>query len=408
MEFKESILMAVNSLKVNKLRAFLTLLGIIIGVFSIIAVMTAVGVLQNNIEETFNILGSNTFTVQKYPAMQFGHGLADKYKNRKDLTLDEGEVVREKCQSASYVALVTGRWGSTMKHNNIESPPTIIVRAVTPEAFFTFNWIVSEGRAISNQDVEYSRDVIVLGKDLVNKLFPNESPLDKKVRLDGTEFIVIGYCESKGSLFGMSQDNFCAMPITSYAQKYGKIRQIGIMVMSKSQEDYQKALEETMSILRIARKVPPGKDNDFEIVSNESLIQQINGITLYFKVGAGIIAGIALLAAGIGIMNIMLVSVTERIKEIGVRKAVGARKTNILTQFLIEAVVVCEFGGIIGIFLGILCGNIAAIIFKIPPVFPYDWALIGLIVCSFIGIIFGVYPAWKAANLDPVESLRYE
>jgi putative ABC transport system permease protein len=408
MEFKESIIMAFGSLKSSKLRAFLTLLGVIIGVFSIIAVMTAVRVLQNSIEETFNILGSNTFTVQKYPAMQFGRGLADKYRNRKDLTLDDGEIVRAQCQSAQYVGLISGRWGSTVKYKNIETPPTVVVRAITPEIFYTFNWIISDGRAINNQDVEYSRNVVVIGRDLVQKLFPNSNPLGQKVRVDGTEFTVIGFCESKGSMFGMSMDNFLAMPITTYEQKYGKIREIGIMVMTKSQQDYDRAVEETISILRVIRKVPPGKENDFEIVSNESLIQQVNDITLYFKVGAGVIAGIALLAAGIGIMNIMLVSVTERIREIGIRKAVGARKINILTQFLIEAVVICEFGGIIGILMGIGGGNLAAILLSIAPVFPYDWAIIGLLVCSFIGILFGVYPAWKAANLDPVESLRYE
>jgi putative ABC transport system permease protein len=179
-------------------------------------------------------------------------------------------------------------------------------------------------------------------------------------------------------------------------------------VKAASQDVYEDAIEEARSILRTIRKVPPGRDDDFEIFSNDSLIKQFDDLTFYIKVGVAFISFIALLAAGVGIMNIMLVSVTERTHEIGIRKAIGAQKKNVMAQFITEAILLCEVGGLVGVVLGILGGNVAALSFSIPAVIPYDWAVIGLVVCSIVGIIFGTYPAWKAANLDPIESLRYE
>jgi len=190
--------------------------------------------------------------------------------------------------------------------------------------------------------------------------------------------------------------------------QYGRERSVNLLVQAKSAELYQATIDEVRSALRVVRKVSPGAEDDFAIFSNDSLIQQFNDLTLYIKLGIGFISFIALLAAGVGIMNIMLVSVTERTREIGIRKAIGARRGNILTQFVVEAVLLSELGGIIGVILGIGGGNLAAMLLKLPPIIPYDWAAVGLIVCSLVGIIFGVYPAWKAATLNPIEALRYE
>jgi putative ABC transport system permease protein len=237
---------------------------------------------------------------------------------------------------------------------------------------------------------------------------PNEYPIGKNVRVSGVPMRVIGVVEPKGGMFGSNADNFVLIPLTTFGNQFGKARRVNIQARAFDQNSYDAMTDEIIGLLRVVRRVPPGEDNDFEIVSNESLISEVNNLTFLIRTGTGAVSAIALLAAGIGIMNIMLVSVSERTREIGVRKAIGATKRTILTQFLIEAVVICQIGGLIGIALGLGGGNILAIMLEIPPVLPIGWAVLGVVVTSIIGIAFGVYPAWKAANLDPIEALRYE
>jgi putative ABC transport system permease protein len=199
------------------------------------------------------------------------------------------------------------------------------------------------------------------------------------------------------------------IPLTTFFQAYGKDDiDIHIMVKAKSRELLDDCIEQCRMILRAARNVAPGEDDDFGWYSNDSLVQQFNEFTLYLRVGVLVVSSIALIAAGVGIMNIMLVSVTERTREIGIRKSIGALKRDILTQFMIEAILLCQMGGILGVVLGILAGNVVGILLKVPTVIPWDWAGIGIGVCSMVGLIFGVYPAWKASSLDPIEALRYE
>ena len=271
------------------------------------------------------------------------------------------------------------------------------------------NTFISEGRNIAPDDVRYARNVCILGMDIVDRLFPFENPLSKKIQLNGLDYLVIGIAERKGEAFGQSQDNYIAIPITNFLQKFSnKWTSLSINVEARSELDYEKTRQEVIGIMRSIRKVSPGEENDFEIVTSDEMIETLSGFTNGIKLFALMVSVIALVVAGIGIMNIMLVSVTERIKEIGIRKAIGATKQDILTQFLMEAVFLSEFGGIAGIIFGIAAGNIVSFIFNIPAVIPMDWAAIGLLVCSIIGIGFGIYPAWKAAQLDPIESLRFE
>ena len=220
--------------------------------------------------------------------------------------------------------------------------------------------------------------------------------------------VVVGVIEAKGAIFGQDQDNFMVIPITTALDRYGRERTLTIQVQARNQEIFGDTLEQARGIMRTIRKLAPAEEDDFEIFSNDSLIGQFRNFTLAVRAGAGVISSIALLAAGIGIMNIMLVSVTERTREIGIRRAIGAKKRTIMTQFIMEAVALCQIGGIIGVILGVLAGNGAAFYFKVPPHIPVDWVVVGLAVCSIVGIVFGTYPAYKAANLDPIESLRYE
>jgi putative ABC transport system permease protein len=410
LEIVESISIAWDSIKANKLRSSLTLLGIIIGVFSIIIVMTGIRVLQRSIETELSVLGANTFQVQKYPVIFIGgHRERAKYRNRKNITLEQAYYVKERAILPEVVAIEVATWGKTVKFRHRKTNPNIGIYGEMAEGFIVNNWEIEDGRALIDDDVQFSRFVAVLGANVVDKLFPMTDPIGQIIQISGYKFTVVGTVKRKGGIFGGNvQDNFVIIPLSTFLNIYGKWRSLNIIVKARSRELFDRTVEEVTALLRTIRNVPPGKENDFEIFSNESLIRQFNSLTFVFKIGALVISMIALIAAGVGIMNIMLVSVTERTREIGIRKSVGATRRNILTQFLLEAVVLSQFGGMIGIVLGIVGGNMVAFLLKVPPVVPYDWAMIGFIICSLVGIIFGVYPAWKAASVDPIESLRYE
>jgi putative ABC transport system permease protein len=409
MEFGEILRLSFAAIRANKLRSVLTLLGIVIGVFSIIGVMTAVQVLQNGIESGLSNLGAHTFQIQKFPVMA-SHDEWMKARNRKNIDLQQAEYVAERMTHALYVGIESFDNGETVQALSGEKTnPNVTIFGENPEGITTNNWTVGEGRTITLSDDRSGNRVVILGKDVAGKVFPRGGAVGQEVKVSGVRFTVIGVFESKGAALGGPNDNFVAMPLSTFMSYFGGHRRsLNIMIKAKGPEVYEDAVEEARFLLRTIRKVDPGKEDDFSIFSNDSMIATFNDFTKYVKLGVAFISFISLLAAGVGIMNIMLVSVSERIKEIGVRKAVGARKSNILSQFLVEAIVLCQIGGIIGIIVGILAGNLAAMALELPPVFPYDWAALAVLICSIIGVLFGVYPAWKAANLDPIESLRYE
>jgi putative ABC transport system permease protein len=408
-EIKESFGMAISAIRVNKLRSVLTLLGIAVGVFSIIAVMTAMGVLQRSIEEQMSSLGSHTFQVQRFPAFQMGGGDRAKYRNRKKILIEQGTAVKQQTTLAASIGLEAWQFGKTVKSLRGETTnPNIQICGEDVEGFVTNNWNIAEGRLFTEDELGKSRNLAILGQEVVTKLFSRINPIGEGIRIDGHVYTVIGVIESKGGQLGGNQDNFVAVPLTTFFNVYGKDRDVNIMVQALGADKYEDCMEQVRGIMRTARRVPPGAEDDFEMFSNDSIIKDFNDVTYYVRLGIMLISSIAIIAAGVGIMNIMLVSVTERTREIGIRKAIGARKKNILTQFIMEAIILSEVGGIIGIVLGILGGNIAAMLMNVSPVIPVDWTLIGLGVCSLVGLVFGVYPAWKAANLDPIEALRYE
>jgi len=407
MQFSEIMKMALIAIRSNKLRSVLTLLGIIVGVFSIIGVMTALQVLQSSIENGLSNLGSHTFQIQKQPVMA-NHSQWLKAMKRKDIRYDQGLIVKEKMTLAQYVALESWKGGQTIQYGSLKTNPSVNIGGEEPEGIPTNNWTINEGRSLSEDDMRHSTFVAILGDDVAKKLFPHGGAVGSEIRVSNERYQVIGTFDQKGSSLGGNSDNFVVVPLSTFLNGYGKLRSIHIMIKAKDAEVYDDCVEEARMLLRTTRNVSPGEEDDFTIFSNDSLIDTFNDFTLYVKMGVGFISFVSLLAAGVGIMNIMLVSVTERTREIGIRKAIGARRSNILAQFITEAVVLCEIGGLIGIVLGVLGGNITALAFHFPPVFPLEWALIGFAITTFVGVVFGVYPAWKAANLDPIESLRYE
>ncbi len=409
-EVRESFSMAVLAIRTNKLRSILTLLGIAVGVFSIIGVMTAMGVLLNSIQGEMSALGVNTFQVQKEPMFQNGSPEEEaKLRNRKEITYDQALAVKERAYLAKLVGVFCADFGKmAIGPDGTRTNPSIFLSGRDIEGFTANSWSIGEGRLFTSSELASSRKVAVLGMDVANKLFPKTNPLGQIIKIDGQKYEVIGIVQKRGGMLGGSGDNFVVIPITAFFNAYGKQFPIQIKVQSPSADTYDDCLEQVRGVLRGLRHVAPGDDDNFAIWSNDSVIQQFNDLTKYVRIGIMLVSTIALLAAGVGIMNIMLVSVTERTREIGIRKAIGARKSNILTQFVLEAVLVSEIGGLIGIAFGVLAGNMLALFMEIPPVIPYDWVAIGFLSCSIIGIVFGVYPAWKAANLDPIESLRYE
>ena len=410
MKINQLFNIAIRSIVNNKLRTSLTILGVVVGIFSIIVIMTIITMLQSSIENGLSLLNKNTFQIEKFDRMQeHGGGQDRNWRNRKDITIDEAYRLKELLTDALYVGAEQWQFGKVIKFGKYETNPNISIAGETIDGIKTNNWKVEYGRELRENDVQYSNNVCLLGQDIVDKIFPNMNPIGQSIRVDGKPFDVAGVLERQPAMFGDSRDNYIVMPITIWQSMYGKYNQsVNIMVTAPNSESYNDVIEAAIGHFRKIRKVPAGEPDDFSIFSNESMINQVNDITGPIKIGALAVSLVALLAAGIGIMNIMLVSVTERTREIGIRKAIGARKSSILIQFLIEAIILCVVGGLAGIAIGIGIGNFAGSFINAQMAIPYDWVIIGISMCVTVGLIFGTYPAYKASNLDPIEALRYE
>jgi putative ABC transport system permease protein len=406
-EFTESVSMALSALATHKLRSALTLLGVLVGVFSIILVMTAVRAMQNNIEREIGQLGSKTFVIRRFPNAYYGgpEGFM-KFLRRKEITLAQAQRFKRVADFAANVGLYSSFWNGEVTSRYATTPPNISVEGATPGIFPSSNWTIIDGRSLVDADVESARDVCVLSKNAAQTLFPLGSPVGERVKVESISYTVVGVFERVASEGAQEE---VVVPITTGLNRYGRRRELVIFVQAQDPAVFGDTLEQARGVLRSIRKVSPGEEDDFEMLSSDSMIAQFQQVTFAVRAGLAIVSSIALLAAGVGIMNIMLVSVTERTREIGVRRAIGAKKRSIMSQFIVEAVVLCEIGGVLGVALGLAGANALAIyLLKIPPAFPADWAIIGLVICSLVGVVFGSYPAYKAANLDPIESLRYE
>ena len=408
--FLQYLLMAAETLRANKLRTALTLLGMVIGVFSVIASVTAVQVIDDYFTDAFAGIGATTFFVNKYPAFNFGPD-DPSVRNRPNLTYEQFERLRERTRLPAAVSPSEYFTTTEVQFDGQETAPRIGLRGVDEAWALNNGYEVAEGRFLTANDVRYARPVIVLPQPIADELFIHESPLGKTVLVDGRRYQVVGLLEAKGSILGSSQDEFVAAPITTLFNVYGGMatRNISYDVRAPSMTALDATIDEVIGQLRAIRRVGPGESNNFEIVTNDALSGPFRTFTDYLTLGGLAIGLIALLAAGVGIMNIMLVSVTERTREIGIRKSLGATRRAILTQFLLEAVFLCQLGGLLGILLGVAGGNLVTVaIESLTPTFPWGWAFIGVAGVTVIAVVFGVYPAYKAARLDPIEALRYE
>jgi putative ABC transport system permease protein len=413
MLLEEIFRMAFASLGVNKLRSILTMAGITIGVFSVIGVMTTVSALRGSIESGLSFLGSNIFQFSKYPTgVTLDGNNRRKIEARRNITLAQAQRYQQLMEGVSDVVCLKAPYRNgplQATYLNRKTEPDLNMLG-TNEHFLAANqFTIDVGRNLMVEDVDLGRPVAVIGSDIVKKLFPSESPLEKLIKLGGRTYTVVGVFAEKGSAFGQSQDGVVITPITRFLSDFGSQNvSINIATEAANQAQYNEIMDRGIGAMRIARGLQAEDDNDFEVYSNDSLIAAFAKVADAVRAGALVISGIALLAASVGIMNIMLVSVTERTKEIGIRKSIGARRISILTQFLVEAVVISLAGGLAGIALGVIAGNALAVWMKASIVFPWDWAAIGLVVCTVIGVGAGLYPAVKASRLDPIESLRFE
>jgi putative ABC transport system permease protein len=404
----ETARIALTALKTNKLRSALTMLGVAIGVFSVIGVMTALSVIASSIETGLSFLGSNLFQFAKYPVMNSSDPEL-KFANRRNISLAEATEYKRLMEGqAGVICFKVFDGGKPASYDRVKLQGLTLVG--TDENFLIANsYTLGYGRNLAADDVDLARSVVVVGARIEKKLFPNQTPLGKTIKINDKPYQIVGVLAEKGSNFGQSQDDLMLVPITRYFSDFGWVnRTVNIATQSTSQATYNQTLDKAIGAIRTARGLKLGQDNDFAIYSNDTLVAAFAQVADTIRVGAFVVSAIALLAAGIGIMNIMLVSVTERTREIGVRKAIGARKNDIIRQFLLEAVVLSEVGGIAGILVGVIGGNGIALWLDMSMVFPWGWALTGLIVCSLIGTGFGWYPAWKAARLHPIDALRYE
>src|SRR6056297_441879 len=399
---------AVDSIRANKLRSSLTLLAIAVGVFAIISANTAVLVLDTYFKDTLSLMGGDVITVSKFPAINMGGQNWEELRNREDITIEQMERLEELTYSTEGVGPNRTYRTTRVSYNDEETEPNIGIRGGNEYYLNNNAYDIEEGRNFMTEDMDYARSVAIIGADVRDALFEREQALGKTIRVEGRPYTIIGVTEAKGNVFGSTMDRFVVIPYTNLAGIYGKNQNIGIQVRAGSVDRIEAAIDEITGVLRAIRKVDPANPNDFEIATNGTLGNAFDSFTgILYTIGF-VIGGIVLLGAGIGVMNIMLVSVSERTREIGVRKAVGATRKAIVSQFLMESIAICQIGGVIGIIVGAALGNAAAIWLESSIVVPWESAVGGVVGMTIVGVVFGVYPAFKAAQLDPIESLRYE
>jgi putative ABC transport system permease protein len=412
LQIRENINISLQAILSQKLRTFLTILIIMTGILSLVGTLTSIDAIQESVNSNFTRMGANTFTIRdKEMSVKIGRG-GKGPKGYRQITYDQA-IKFSKVFSFPALASISTKaaGGATIKFQSKKTNPNIRVFGGDVNYTATTGYELGRGRNFSSQEVEYGNHVVLLGKDVVDALFTRkEDPIDKILTIGSGKYKVIGILKSKGNASGFGGDKICIIPLTNARQYFSSPNMsFTINVMAQNSQQMEGAISEATGTFRIIREIPIGVEEDFEIVKSDNLANMLMDKTENIRMGAIFIGVITLLGAAIGLMNIMLVSVSERTREIGIRKAVGANHKTIRNQFLVEAIVICQMGGICGVLLSIICGNlISFFVLSGSFIMPWAWIILGFSICMIVGLISGIYPAVKASRLDPIEALRFE
>ncbi len=411
--WSENMGFALVAMRTQKLRSFLTLLGVMAGVATVIMMVSFVVGFNNTITAAFTSFGAHLVQFQKFEPRFGPDDAREEERNRRDLTIEDAQALKRLATLAAAVSAERYIFGNIPIRAGREEANNPILLAATPDYSVANTHYIQDGRFFTDADVTHAAHVCVIGTDVADALYPLRDPIDQELTLGGQAYRVIGLFEKKGSAFGGSNDNFVAIPISTFDQQFPEVKNGGgdtihIATVPRRAEDFHALIEQETAILRSRRGLRPNQENDFATFTSEGLLRNFQQITGGVAAAMIVIAGIALLVGGVGVMNIMLVNVTQRTREIGLRKALGARRKDIATQFLVEAVTLTGVGGALGVSFGLGAALFAKFAFDFDAATPAWSVALGLGVSTAVGLIFGMWPALKAARQDPIEALRYE